>query len=157
MKRWLPLLLLALVGLWAAGLVTARMLFRQPSTASVARSLFVGAAVAFGIFLVVSWVIATAGQRAGVAGSDDRSARPGNDPARFHGWLSSFAVAATCILVAGLAFVLSAASFGALSLPIVLVGLILGWFGKSRWVRWPAFSAAAAVLVMYLVSIVTGR
>jgi hypothetical protein len=87
--------------------------------------------------------------------SDERRGQPGNGPVRSHGWLSSLAVGATCILAACLAFVLSAASFGVLSLPIVLIGLIGGWFGRSRWVRRPAFSAAASVLAMYLILIVT--
>ena len=89
--------------------------------------------------------------------SDNRRGQPGNDPDRSDGWLGSFVVAAICILIACLAFVLSAASFGILSLPIILIGLIVGWFGKSRWVRWPAFSAVGSVLAMYLFLILTGR
>ncbi len=89
--------------------------------------------------------------------SDVRPGQPGNAPVRPAGWLDSVVVTAACILVASLAIVLSAASFGILSLPIILIGLIVGYFGKSRWVRWPAFSAVGAVVAMYLILILTGR
>ena len=89
--------------------------------------------------------------------SDYKNDQIVNGPVRAGGWLSSLGVAAASVLVACLAFVLSAASFGILSLPIIVIGLILGWFGKSRWVRWPAFSAVGSVLAMYLFLMFTGR
>jgi hypothetical protein len=97
------------------------------------------------------------GSEAALAMNDDRRDQRGNDTVRSHRLRSSCGVAATCILIACLAFVLSASSFGILSMPIILIGLIVGWFGRSRLVRWPALSAVGAVLAMYLFLILTGR
>jgi hypothetical protein len=72
-------------------------------------------------------------------------------------WLSSSVIVAACVATAGLAFVLSTVAFGILSLPIFIVGLIVGGIAKSRWARWPAYSAVLSVVALYIFLILTGR
>jgi hypothetical protein len=79
------------------------------------------------------------------------------DRDRSTGWLSLSVTVATCVATACLAFVLSTASFGILSLPILVIGLIVGGIARSRWARWPAFSAVFSVVALYTLLWLTGR
>jgi hypothetical protein len=79
------------------------------------------------------------------------------DRDRFTGWLSLSVILAACVVIAGLAFVLSTASFGILSLPILIIGLIVGGIAKSRVSRWPAYSAVLSVVALYIFLWLTGR
>ena len=88
---------------------------------------------------------------------DDTRGRKGFDPAPSGSSAGLLGVAVICIPVGFLAFGFTAASYGILSLPIVLVGLIGGWLGRSRWVRWPAFTALGSVLAWFLLLFLMSR
>ena len=56
-------------------------------------------------------------------------------------------LALRCLASTGLAVLATAASFGMLFFPIVVVALIVGLLAKSPNVRWPAFSVAGLLVV----------
>ena len=89
--------------------------------------------------------------------SDLRAGRTADRRHRLPGWLRFGLIAITCVLAAGAAFILAAASFGILSLPILVVGLVIGGVARSPWARWPALSAVLSVVSMYLFLWLTGR
>jgi hypothetical protein len=89
--------------------------------------------------------------------NETESGRPADDRGRSTGWLAASLVVAVCVVTACLAFVLSTASFGILSLPIIVIGLVVGGIAQSRWARWPAFSAVLCVLALYTFLWLTGR
>jgi hypothetical protein len=53
--------------------------------------------------------------------------------------------------------VLSTASFGILSLPILIAGLIAVGMARSQWARWSGLTAALTVVGVYVFVRVTGR
>jgi len=89
--------------------------------------------------------------------NDAEYGRITEDRDRCTGWLSLSITVAACVATACLAFVLSTASFGILSLPILVIGLIVGWIARSRWARWPAFSAVLSVVALFTFLWLTGR
>jgi hypothetical protein len=89
--------------------------------------------------------------------SDAQAGRTADRRHRLPGWLRFGLIAVASLLAAGAAFLLAAASFGILSLPIVIVGLVIGGIARSPWARWPALSAVLSVVGMYLFLWLTGR
>jgi hypothetical protein len=63
--------------------------------------------------------------------SDAQAGRTADRRHRLRGWLRFGLIAITCVLAGGEAFILVAASFGILSLPIVIVGLGIGGIARS--------------------------
>jgi hypothetical protein len=76
---------------------------------------------------------------------------------RLPGWLRFGLTAIASVLAAGAAFIIAAASFGILALPILVVGLVLGAIARSPWARWPALSAVLSIVGTYLFLWLTGR
>ena len=98
--------------------------------------------------------------RGSIGGADmsDPQAGPTADRRdRLPGWLRFGLIAGACALAAGAAFILAAASFGSLSLPIVVVGLLIGGIARSPWARWPALGAVLSVVGLYLSLWLTGH
>jgi hypothetical protein len=62
-----------------------------------------------------------------------------------------------CVASAVIALLATAASFGMLGIPIVVVALIVGMVAKSPDVRWPAFSVAGLLLVVDAIIMLSNR
>jgi len=62
-----------------------------------------------------------------------------------------------CVASAALAFLLTAASFGMLGVPIVIVALIVGIMAKSPNIRWPAFCVAGSLVLVDAIIMLSAR